>query len=75
MSMVLSYRVLTLVSVLVIADIILIWMVNSGTSATGAGLIASEDQFTITLVLAGAAVIAILLAIVFKHKPVPAIFR
>ena len=73
--MALSYRGLTLVSVFVIVDCILIWMVNSSTGATGAGLIASEDQFTITPVLAGAAIIAILLAIIFKFKPVPAKFR
>jgi len=75
MSLALSYRGYILVSVFVIVDCILIWMVNSSTRATGAGLIAPEDQFTITLVLAGAAIIAILLAIFFKFKPVPAIFR
>jgi len=73
--MALGKRGLTLVSLFVIVDCVLIWMVNSSTRATGAGLIAPEDQFTITLVLAGAAIIAILLAIFFKFKPVPARFR
>ena len=73
--MAIGKRGLTLVSVFVIVDCVFIWMVNSSTRATGAGLIAPEDQFTITLVLAGAAIIAILLAVFFKFKPVPAIFR
>lgn len=73
--MAIGKRGLTLVSVFVIVDCVLIWMVNSSTRATGAGLIAPEDQFTITLALAGAAIIAILLAIFFKFKPVPALFR
>ena len=75
MSMALGKRGLTFVSVFVIVDCILIWMVNSSTRATGAGLVAPEDQLTITLVLAGAAIIVILLAIIFRYKPVPAIFR
>lgn len=72
MSMALGKRGLTLVSVFVIVDCILIWMVNTSTRATGAGFIASEDQFTVTLVLAGAGIIAVLIAIFFKFKPVPA---
>ncbi|MCK4566889.1 MAG: hypothetical protein KAU48_06230 [Candidatus Thorarchaeota archaeon] len=70
--MALSRRGLTLVSVFVIVDCILIWMVNTSTRATGAAPIALEDQFTVTLVLAGAAIIAVLVAIFFKFKPVPA---
>ncbi len=70
--MALGKRGLTLVSVFVIVDCILIWMINTNTRATGAGLIAPEDQYTVTLALAGAGIIAILLAIFFKFKPVPA---
>ena len=73
--MALGKRGYTLVSVFVIVDCILIWMVNTSTRATAGGLVAAEDQFTVTLVLAGAAIIAILLAIIFKFKPVPARFR
>jgi hypothetical protein len=72
MSMALGKRGLTLVSVFVIVDCILIWMINTSTRATGAGLIAPENQYTVTLALAGAGIIAILLAIFFKFKPVPA---
>ncbi len=70
--MALGKRGLTLVSVFVIVDCILIWMINTSTRATGAGLIAPENQYTVTLALAGAGIIAILLAIFFKFKPVPA---
>ncbi|MHA1615514.1 MAG: hypothetical protein ACTSW7_02530 [Candidatus Thorarchaeota archaeon] len=73
--MAIGKRGLTLVSVFVIVDCILIWMVNTSTRATGGGLVAAEDQFPVTLVLAGAGFIAILLAIIMKYKPVPARFR
>jgi len=70
--MALGQRGYALVSVFVIVDCILIWMVNTSTRATGGGYIPAEDQFTVTLVLAGAAIIAVLVAIIFKFKPVPA---
>jgi len=66
-------RGLTLVSAFLVLDCMLIWLVNTNTNTRGsAAPVASEDQFLITLVLIGAGIIAVLAAIFFKFKPVPA---
>ena len=65
-----GYLGLILVSVFVVVDCILIWIVNSRTGIPGiVGAVPAGDQFTITLVLIGAAVIAILVGIAHKVKP------
>jgi len=65
-----GYRGLFLVVGFVAVDCILIWIVNSNSGAPGiAGPAASGDQFIITLVLIGAAIIAILAGIAHKVKP------
>jgi len=65
---------LILASAFVVVDLALIVMVNTPTDTrvTTAPLVAPENQFIITLVLIGAAIIASLAAIFFKFKPVPA---
>ena len=65
---------LILASAFVVVDLALIVMVNTPTDTrvTTAPLVAPENQFMITLVLVGAAIIASLAAIFFKFKPVPA---
>lgn len=71
-----GYRGIISLTVFLVVDGLLIWWVNSSPrTVTAAPLISSGDQGIITLVLAGAAVIAVLAAIMFKSKPVPARFR
>ena len=70
MSLARSYRGLILVSAFLVVDCILIWIVNSNTSAAGIpGPISAEDGTTITLVLVGAAILAALAAVLWKLKP------
>ena len=74
--MIRSYRGITLLSIFLIVDCILIWWVNQPrTTGFVTAPIATGDQSIVTLVLVGAAVIAILGAIMFKSKPVPANLR
>ena len=74
--MIRSYRGITLLTIFLVVDCILIWWVNSPrTTSFVAAPVASGDQSLVTLVLIGAAVISVLGAIMFKSKPVPAIRR
>jgi len=68
-----GYRGLGFVSAFLVVDCILIWLVNAPTSTrVTSPPIATGDQLMITLVLVGAGIIAVLAAIYYKVKPVPA---
>jgi len=65
-----SYHGIILVSAFLMVDCLLIWIVNSNTSTAGiAGSIPAGDRFTITLILVGAAVIALFAVVLWKLKP------
>ncbi len=71
--MAIGYRGLGLLIAFLVVDGALIWIVNTPVvGRVTAAPVATGDQFLITMALAGAAVIAILAAILFKVKPVPA---
>ena len=71
-----GYRGLILFSTFIVVDLILIWIVNTPVSTrVTTAPVATGDQFMITLALAGAGVIAVLAAIFYKIKPVPACFN
>ena len=57
-------------SVFIIVDIILIWIVNTNRYLPGIGVIAGGDQLLITLVLVAAgAIAAAIAAVMWKLKP------
>lgn len=73
--MALSYRGGILLSVFLVIDSFLIWWINATNSRTTgfvAAPVASGDVTLVTYALIGAALIAVLVAIFFKFKPVPA---
>lgn len=73
--MALGYRGGFLLSVFLVVDGFLIWWVNlpsSRTSSFPAAPVASGDVTLVTYAIVGVAVIAILAAIFFRFKPVPA---
>jgi hypothetical protein len=57
-------RVLAILTVFIVVDVILIWIVNTNRYLPGIGVIAGGDQLLITLVLVGAGVIATAIAAV-----------
>jgi hypothetical protein len=70
-----GYRGGILLSVFLVVDGFLIWWINATNSRTAtfvAAPVASGDVTVVTYGLIGAAVIAVLAAIFFKFKPVPA---
>jgi len=74
--MIRSYRGIILLTVFLVIDCILIFWINTAPrTAFVAAPIGYEDRTLVTYVLVGAAAIAVLGAIMFKSKPVPARFR
>jgi hypothetical protein len=64
-----GYRGIILVTAFVVVDCILIWLVNTNRVLPGVGVISSADQVLITLILVGAAIVAIFAAVLWKLKP------
>ena len=62
-------RVLAVLTIFIVVDVILIWIVNTNRYLPGIGVIAGGDQLLITLVLVGAGVIAAAIgAVMWKLK-------
>ena len=64
-----GYLGIILVAAFIVADLILIFIVNTSRVLPVVGVITPSDQLLITYVLVGAAVLAAIAAVLWKLKP------